>query len=111
MLGACPVAQADRRSPPSAGGPGFASRSPHVGFVVDEMEPGRFFSAFSRFTLPKVPFHHFSTLISFILIYLISSSCDGASGVVERHPCYSLTFNIGASKRLIPRPCLVSETS
>ena len=38
-------------------------------------------------------------------------SCDGASGVVGRHPCYSLTYNIGASSLLIPRPDPVLDTS
>ena len=39
------------------------------------------------------------------------SPCDGASGVVGRHPCYSLTYNIGASSHLIPWPGLVLDTS
>ena len=37
--------------------------------------------------------------------------CDGASGVIWRHPCYSQTFNKGASSHLIPRPGSVSDTS
>ena len=37
--------------------------------------------------------------------------CDCASGVVGRHPCYSRTYNIGASLHLIPRPDLVLDTS
>ena len=35
---------------------------------------------------------------------------DSATGVVGRHPCYSLTFNIGASSHLVPRPGPVSDT-
>ena len=60
---------------------------------------------FSRFPLPQISFHHFSTLISSISFHFISP-CDGASGVVGRHPCYSRTYNIGASTHLIPRPTL-----
>ena len=64
-----------------------------------------FFRGFSRFPLPQIPFHHFSTLISSISFHFISP-CDGASGVVGRHPCYSLTYNMRASSHLIPRPGL-----
>ena len=60
---------------------------------------------FSRFPLPPISFHHFSTPISFI------RPCDGASGVVGWHPCYSWTCNVGASSHLIPRPDLVLDTS
>ena len=65
---------------------------------------------FSRFPLPQISFHHFSTLISSISFHFISP-CDGASGVVGRHPFYSRTYNIGASSHLIPRPDLVLDTS
>ena len=65
---------------------------------------------FSRFPLPQISFHHFSTLISSISFHFISP-CDGASGVVGRHPCYSWTYNIGASSHLIPRPDLELDTS
>ena len=64
----------------------------------------------SRFSLPQISFHHFFTLISSISFHFIRH-CDGASGVVGRHPCYSLTYNIGASSHLIPRPDLVLDTS
>ena len=69
-----------------------------------------FSRGFSRFPLPQISFHHFSTLISSISFHIISP-CDGASGVVGRHPCYSWTYNIGASSHLIPRPDLVLDTS
>ena len=49
---------------------------------------------FSHFPLPQISFHHFSTLISSILFHFISP-CDGASGVVGRHPCYSRTYISG----------------
>ena len=65
---------------------------------------------FSHFPLPQISFHHFSTLISCISFHFISP-CDGASGMVGRHPCYSRTYNIGASSHLIPRPDLVLDTS
>ena len=64
----------------------------------------------SRFPLPQISFHHFSTLISSISFHFINP-CDGASGLVGRHPCYSRTYNIGASSHLIPRPDLVLDTS
>ena len=69
-----------------------------------------FSRGFSRFLLPQISFHHISTLISSISFHFISP-CDGASGVVGRQPCYSLTYNIGASSHLIPRPDLVLDTS
>ena len=46
---------------------------------------------FSRFLLPQISFHHFSTLNSFVSFHFIRL-CDGASGVVSRHPCYSRTY-------------------
>ena len=105
------MAQAVRRSPPTAGGPEFASRSLHVGFVVDETGSGQVFHGVSPvFPLPQISFHHFSTLISSISFHFIRP-CDGASGVVSRHLCYSQTYNIGASSHLIPRPDLVLNTS
>ena len=69
-----------------------------------------FSRGFSRFPLPQISFHHFTTLISSISFHFISPY-DGASGVVGRHPCYSLTYNIRASSHLIPRPDLVLDTS
>ena len=59
----------------------------------------------SRFPLPQISFHHFSTLISSISFHFISP-CDGATGVVGRHPCFSRTYNIGASSHLILDPTL-----
>ena len=69
-----------------------------------------FSRGFSRFPLPQISFHHFSILISSISFFVIRP-CDGASGVVGRHPCYSRTINIGASSHLIPRPDLLLDTS
>ena len=53
-----------------------------------------FSRGFSRFPLPQISFHHFSTLISSIWFHFIRP-CDDASGVVGRHPCYSRTYNLG----------------
>ena len=69
-----------------------------------------FSRGFSPFPLPQISFHHFSRLNSSFSFHFISS-CDAATGVVGRHPCYSLTFSIGASTHLIPRPEPVSDTS
>ena len=69
-----------------------------------------FSRGFSHFPLPQISFHYFSTLISSISFHFICP-CDCASGVVGRHPCYSRTYNIGASSHLIPRPDLVLDTS
>ena len=49
-----------------------------------------FSRGFCRFPLPQISFHHFSTFISSISFHFISP-CDGASGMVGRHPCYSRT--------------------
>ena len=69
-----------------------------------------FSRGFSSFPLPQISFHHFSTVISYISFDFISPY-DGATGVVGRHSCYSLTFKLGASSHLIPRPGPVSDTS
>ena len=66
----------------------------------------------SRFTSGFLPFSPATNYIpSFLhthLIHFVSfhsiRSFDNASGVVGRHPCYSQTFNKGASSHLIPRP-------
>ena len=85
MLGGL-VAQAVRRSPLTAGVP--SSRLVHSMWASwwTKRGLGRFFSGLSRFPLPQISFHHFSILISYISFHLISP-CDGASGVVGRHPC------------------------
>ena len=105
------VAQAVRRSPPTAGVP-----SSRLGPSMCGFRGGRngvwvgFSRGFSRFPLPQILFHLFSTLISSISFHFIRP-CDGASDVVGRHPCYSRTYNMGASSHLIPRPDLVLDTS
>ena len=53
------VAQAVTRSPPTAGGPEFASRSLHVGFVVDETGSGLVFRGVSP-VFPYLKFHSIS---------------------------------------------------
>ena len=53
-----------------------------------------FSRGFSRFPLPQISFHHFSTLISSVSFHF-TSPCDHASSVVGRHPCYSRTYNMG----------------
>ena len=84
---------------------------PPCGFRGGQNEVWVGFSrGFSHFPLPQISFHHFFTLISSISLHFICP-CDGATGVVGRHPCYSLTYNIGASSHLIPRPDLVLDTS
>ena len=104
------VAQAVRRSPPTSGVP--SSRlGPSCGFRGGRNGVWVGFSrGFSRFPLPPISFHHFSTLISSISFHFIRP-CDGESGVVGRHPCYSRTYDVGASSHLIPRPDLVLDTS
>ena len=103
------VAQAVRRSPPT--GSRVRVSVPPCGFRGGRNGVWVGFSrGFSRFPLPQISFHHFSTLISSISFHFISP-CDGASGVVGRHPCYSRTYNMGASSHLIPRPDFVLDTS
>ena len=65
-----------------------------------------FSRGFSRFPLPQISFDHFSTLISSISFHVIRP-CDGASGVVGRHPCYSRIYNI--SSHPSTRPCVGHE--
>ena len=103
------VAQAVRRSPPTTGVP--SSRLGHSMWVSSWTKGVwvGFSRGFSRFPLPQISFHHFSTLISSISLHFIRP-CDGASGVVGRRPCYSRTYNIGASSHLIPRPDLACWT-
>ena len=104
------VAQAVRRSLPPLGSRVRVSIPP-CGFRGGRNRVWVGFSqGFPLFPLPQISFHHFSTLISSISFHFISP-CDGASGVVGRHPCYSPTYNIGASSHLIPRPDLVLDTS
>ena len=104
------VAQAVRHSPPTAGSRVRVSLTP-CGFRGGRNGVWVGFSrGFSRFLLPQISFHHFSTLISSISFHFISP-CDGASGVFGRPPCYSRTYNLGASSHLIPRPDLVLDTS
>ena len=67
-----------------------------------------FSGGFSRFPLPQISFHHFSTLISSISFHFISP-CDGATGLVGRHPWYLRTYNLGASSHPSTRPCFGHE--
>ena len=104
------VAQAVRRSPPTAGVP--SSRLGPTMWVSwwTKRGLGRFFTGFLPFSpttnfIP--PFLH-THLIHFVSFH---PPLDGASGVVGRHPCYSRTYNIGASSHLIPRPDLMLDTS
>ena len=104
------VAQAVKRSPPTAGVPSL-----HVDHYMwvswwTKRDLARFFSGFLQFLPPQISFHNFPTLISSILFHFIRP-CDGASGMVGRHPCYSRIYNIGASSRLIPRPDLMLDMS
>ena len=101
------MAQAVRCSPPTAGVP--SSCLGHSMWVSwwTKRGLGRFFTGFLQF-FPSTnfipPFLH-THLIHFI------SPCDGVSGVVGQHPCYSRTYNIGSSSHLIPRPDLVLDMS
>ena len=104
------MAQAVRSSPPTAGVP-----SSHLGPSMwvswwTKRGLGRFFVRFLLFSPTTnfiLPFLH-THLIHFVSSHL---PFDGASGVVGQHPCYSRTYNIGASLHLIPRPDLVFDTS
>ena len=60
------VAKVVRRSPLTAGSPIFGVESLHIGFVIDETEPGCFFyfGIFSILPCHNISFHHFSTLIT-----------------------------------------------
>ena len=64
---------------------------------------GRFFRGFSHFYLPQISFHPFlhTHLIHFVSFHFICP-CDGATGVVGQHSCYSQTFNKWASSHLRP---------
>ena len=74
------------------------------------MSLDRVFSFFFGFPLPQISFHYFSTLVNFVSFNFIRS-CDDATGVLVRHPCYSQTFNKGPSTHLISRPGPVSDSS
>ena len=103
------MSQAVRPSLPTAGVP--SSRLGHSMRVSwwTKWGLGKFFTGFLPFS-PTTNFsHHFCTLISYNSFHFIRP-CDGASGVVGRHPCYSRTYNM-ASSHLIPRPDLVLDTS
>ena len=83
------MAQAVRRSPSTAGVPSSRLGSSMWVSWWTKRDLGRFFSGFLPFSpttnfIP--PFLHTHLTISFHFI----SPCDGASGVVGRHPCYSL---------------------
>ena len=103
------VAQAVRRSPPTAGVP--SSRLGHSLWVSwwTNRGLGGFSRGFSRFPLPQISFHHLSTLISsisFHFIALVMVRQAWSAGTLATH---GLIF--GASSHLIPRPDLVLDTS
>ena len=103
------MVQAVRRSPPTTGVP--SSRLGHSMWVSwwTKRDLGMFSSEFLSFSPTIPPFLH-TYLIHFVSFHFISP-CDCATRVVDRHPCYSLTFNIGASSHLVPRPGPVSGKS
>ena len=72
---------------------------------------GRFFSGFLPFSpatnvITLFFYPHLTHFVSFHFIRL----CNGATGVVGWHPCFSLAFNIGVSSHLIIRPGPFSDT-
>ena len=77
----CLVKQAVRRSPPTAGVKIRVSVTPCK---------FRFPRGFSRFPLPK---NFILSFLQTLFIHFISfhQPCDSETGVVGRHPCYSLT--------------------
>ena len=81
-----------------------------MGFLVDESKFGLVFSWFIPFSPARnfIPSFLQTHLIHFVSFHFIST-CDVATGVVGRHPCYSQTFSIGASSHLVPRSCPVSD--
>ena len=104
------MAQAVKRSPSTAGV--SSSRLGPSMWISwwTKLDLGRFFTGFLPFSPTTNFIPPFLQLISSISIHFIRP-CDGASGVVVRHPCYSRTYNMGASSHLIPRPDLVLDTS
>ena len=68
----------------------YVFRGGRNGFWID------FSLNFSSFPLSQISFHHFIC------------PCDGASGIIGRHPCYSLTLNKGGfiSSHPLTRPCV-----
>ena len=66
-------------------GPEFASRSLHVGLIVDETGFGQIFLQVSpRFPVPQISFHRFSTLMSSNSFHFINPF-DGAIGTLVIH--------------------------
>ena len=101
------VAQAVRRSPPIARIPNSCLGHSMCFSRWMNLSPGRFLSGFLSFSLA---IYFISVLLHTHLVHFICP-CDGATGVVGRHPCYSRTYNIGVSSHLIPRPDLVFDAS
>ena len=67
-------------------GPEFASRSLHLGFMMDKTESGNVFLRVS----PIFPYHKFySTISPTHLIHFVHfiNPCDDAIGLVGQHPC------------------------
>ena len=99
------MAQAVRRSPPTAGVP--SSRLGHSMWVSwgTKRGLGRFFAGFfTLFPLPQISFHHFSTLISSISFHF-NSSCDGTSG----EPFTDLQYRGFIASHPSTRPCVGHE--
>ena len=97
------VAQAVKRSPPTAGVASSRLGPPTWVSWWTKRGLGRFFTGFLPFSpttnfIPPFLHTHLIHFVSFI------RPCDGASGVVGRHPCYSRTYNVGASS-LDPTLC------
>ena len=92
----CLLAKGVRRSSPTAGIPSGGRNVILVGFLgVSPVSP----------TTNFIPQILHTPLIHFI------SPCDVAKGVIGRHPCYSLIFNIGTSSDFILRPGPMSGRS
>ena len=71
-----------------------------------------FFSGFLRYSfttnfIPPFSLAHFSYFVSFNFIH----PCNGATGMLGRHPWYSQIFNVGTSLHLFPRPGPESDTT
>ena len=101
------VAQAVRRSPPTAGVPssGLGPSMWVSWWTVRGL--GSFSRGFSRFPLPQISFHHFSTLISsisFISSALVMVRQAWSAGTFATHGSI-----ISGLHRISTRPCVGHE--